>query len=306
MEIDRLSAKDPRERNHTLYFWIMGLVAFIIGLLLIIAGEVVSPPLAAHLVRDLGISFLVAAIVGFGVDLYTRLEGEDRLRRILTPDGIRNLGIKEIFADRLKLDFLGYIKATEPGCEIRLLGISMNRLASLEAQAVLKNKLQNNCRIRLLLLDASANEELERRALAEGMEDIEYFKQEVVRWNQFHRGFVHSLPPQIQERIELRQYRSSPDYFIVDNDRTMLLGFYLLSHRGEDVPHIEMEVKRGGAYAPFREHFERLWERSTQGEVVALADRRQQHVSVKPDRRRGERRRQTLPVPQERRQRKSA
>ncbi|HEX7183035.1 MAG TPA: hypothetical protein VF756_14430 [Thermoanaerobaculia bacterium] len=307
MEIDRLSVKSSRTKsNNALYFWIMGLVAFIIGLLLIIVGDGLQSQLAAHIVRDLGISFLVAAIVGFGVDLYTRIEGEERLRRILAPDGIRTLGIKDIYANRLKLDFLGYIKSAEPGCEIRLLGISMNRLANLEAQAALKEKLQNNCRIKLLLLDASADEELEHRALAERVEDIQYFKQEAVRWNQFHHGFVRNLPPRIRERIEIRYYRTSPDYFIVDNDRTMLLGFYLRSHRGEDVPHIEMEIKRGGAYSPFRDHFETLWAGSAEGEVLTLADRRQQQMPVGADRRRGQRRQKTQPVPRERRQRKSA
>ncbi len=306
MEIDRFSAKGARERYPTLYFWIMGLVAFIIGLLLIIAGDMVTSSLASHLIRDIGISFLVAAIVGFGVDLYTRIEGEQRLRRILTPDGVRILGIKEVYADRLKLDFLGYIKAAKPGCDIRFLGISMNRLANLEAQAVLKEKLQSNCSIKLLVLDASADEALTERARAERIEDIGQFKDETLRWSQSLDAFVQGLSSPLRERIEIRQYRSSPTYFIVDNDRTMLLGFYLRAHRGEDVPHIEMEIKTGGAYSAFRDHFEKLWAESSQGQLLAFVDRRQQHLPVQKDHRQGERRRQLKPVARERRQGKRA
>jgi hypothetical protein len=294
MKIDRLVA-----RVRELRFWVMGLGAFAIGIILIFAGEVMHTQLIesvqwlAHLVRDLGISFLVAGIVGIGVDRYTREDFEEALRQILAPDGIKSLGIKGIYTDRLKLDFLGYIKATEPGCEIRLLGISMNRLANLEAQAVLKEKINNNCKIKLLLLDPTAEEELERRAIAEKIGNVAHFRQEAVRWNQIHEDFVQSLVAGVRDRIEIRHYRTSPDYFLIDNDRVMLLGFYLHSYRGEDVPHIEMEIKKGGAYGPFRDHFDGLWNwvGEAAGAKAEPADRRQQQVPVAVDRRHEERRR---------------
>ncbi len=299
-------------------FLILAMVIFFAGLLLLIFAEELG-----EVWRDLGISFIVAATVGLGVEFYTRREAErvveDKLGQVIEAlmwprllvlqdliqnNSLRALGVKQVYIDRLKLDFLHYIRDAQPGCEVRLMGICMNRLANQEAQAILRERLNSGCSVKLLLLEPDS-QFVATRAVEE-CRDAEQFQADVKGWDEFHQRFWKRLPAGLRERMEIRHYDSAPDYFIVDNDQMMLVSFYLRGQRGERVPHIELEIKENGAHVAFRRHFDAIWAASASGQgalpaPVSLADRRQISVPVPKERRREQRRKVEKPVAQERR-----
>jgi hypothetical protein len=45
-------------------------------------------------------------------------------------------------------------------------------------------------------------------------------------------------------------------------DKVMIVGFNLRGQRGEMFPHVELalEVRQGGIYQPFMDHFNALWD----------------------------------------------
>ena len=264
------------ERLRRYRFLIVGQLTFLSGLGLLIAAELAGSRLQewSHgALRDLGTSLLIAGTVGLIVELYTRREGEKVLRRLMDDvieervfhnTKLRSLGLKQMCIDRSQLDFMRSIQGTAPGGEIRLLAMCMNELANNKAQRMLAEKLEQGCCVRLLLLDPDSPH-VRQRGMEEELKDgsdLQMFVQNVKLWDTIHQDFVKTLPPALRARIELRHYDSPPSFFLVDNDTTLLLGFYLRGYRGEEVPHLDLEIKKQGAYTPFRDHFDRLWEAS--------------------------------------------
>jgi hypothetical protein len=290
------------ERIHKYRFLILAMATFFIGLLLLIFAERLG-----EVWRDLGISMIVAATVGLGVEFYTRREAEkvvtehmkevvkeeivrkalkpgfDMLADLLQDSSLRSHGVRQIYMNRLQNDFFHYVEAAEPGSDIRLLGISMSRLAVFEAQGVMSAKLREGCQIKLLLLNPRS-EHIVKRAAEEGWDATE-FHHDVESWGVRHRAFVQRLRPELRQNMELRLYDAAPDYFVVDNGKSMLVGFYLRTCSGEEVPHLELEVRDDGAYLPFRRHFDSLWA-SAEHDSVVFVERRRQRKSVPMERRR--------------------
>jgi hypothetical protein len=160
----------------------------------------------------------------------------------------------------------------------------MSKLAQREVQDLLVDRLKRGCRIKWLLLDPNSDV-VEKRAESEGQTALA-FKRDVESWSALHQLFIQSLPSELRERIELRHYADFPCYFLVDNGAFMLVGSYLRSCRGEEVPHLELEIKEGGAYKPFRKHFESLWAAAAARKTLPFEDRRRVSVPVVKERRR--------------------
>jgi hypothetical protein len=203
------------------------------------------------------------------------------LKDLLRHDAsFRELGVRKVLLDRLQDDLASYIAQASPECEIRLLGISMSKLADM--RPLLTKKLRGGCRVKWLLLDPNSDY-VEKRAMQEG-QNVTAFKSIVSTWSAEHQFFVQSLSPDLKANIELRHYAEFPACFIVDNGSKMLVGFYLRSS-GKDVPHLELDIKKDGAYVSFRKHFDSLWA-AAERKTLPFKDRRRVSSPVERERRR--------------------
>lgn len=260
-----------------------------------VLGELIEEKLAESTADRL--ASLETALLA--VDRQTRLDIEDlrQLQQSVLPrlDGIRDLvgresGLLEVGVQRLsrrRNDKLVYemIKSAAAGSSIRVLGLCLNTLASNTGRDLLRRKVQEGCRIRLLLLDPSEDAVLEERARQENRttdEDILEFKDRVRTWDTVHKSTIQRLASDktLAGSIELGYYQSLPSCFLVDNGEVMAVGLYLHGCRGELCPHLEIENKANGLYQQFGRHFETLWARK-----VLPFDRRHKDEPVEKERR---------------------
>jgi hypothetical protein len=272
------------------------------------------------LMRDLGIGLFVAGTVGLGAEFFARKEMQtefrflvedtvrepvleqvkegdrqahekidemrrfqdtvscniDEIRDLLWNNNLREMGVLQIHADRDKADFRRWLSQAKPGSTIRLMALCMNPATMTER--LIRGKLEEGCSFRLLLVDPYSSF-LDQRAHEEEPNSEENFKEQVRKWAESHLHFAQNLEARLAQRFELGFYRAAPS-FIADNEISMLMGSYLNGCRGDDCPHLELQIKPGGAYEPFRRHFESLW-----AERLTLPERRRQAQPVEKDRR---------------------
>lgn len=273
-------------------FIILGVVSAVTGFFLIVfAGRFADPEIA----RGFGIAFFASGSVGLLIEFCTRrhfedlmsdhvriaIEGSswgprlDAIKSLLSfGEDLRVLGIREVKRDRSAFDFSHFIQQAKPGSEIRLLGVCMMGFTNAPMQTLLKKKLGEGCTIKFLIIDA-ASEFVKQRALEEGRE-YEDIRVDIESSDTLHKNFIeHRVPQELRQNIELGHYDSAPSYFIVSISTSMVVGFYLREDRGEEFPHMELEIKEGGISATFQKHFESLW--ATRKEAVAKPSAKNVH-----------------------------
>jgi hypothetical protein len=202
----------------------------------------------------------------------------DEIRFLLWNNNLRELGVREVHTDRDKADFRRWLASARPGSTIRLMALCLNPATTNWNERLIRGKLLEGCTIRLLLLDPYSPF-LDQRAHEEEPKTEEPFKERVRKWAESHQQFARSLEASQTKGFELGFYRAAPS-FIADNETSMLVGFYLNECRGDDCPHLELEIKPGGVYKPFRQHFESFWVQR-----LSLPERRHQAQQVEKDRR---------------------
>ncbi|MEA2559381.1 MAG: hypothetical protein QOH06_885 [Acidobacteriota bacterium] len=277
-------------------FLLMMTFFFFSGLLLIRKAD------SGDLMRDIGIGLFVAGTVGLGVEWFVRKEMEmefragfdesieklrdlqadastrvDEIRHLLWNNNLREMGVRQIYASRDKAEFVEWLTSAVPGSTVRLMALCLNP-ATVSDKLILK-KLRQGCKIKLLLLDPYSSP-LDQRAREEAQGKEETFKARVRQWAATHQEFIDNLEPDLPGSLELGFYVAAPACFIAENESSMLVGFYLNNCRGDDCPHLELEVKPGGAYEAFRRHFDSLW-----AQRIPKPDRRRETRKVEKDRR---------------------
>lgn len=182
----------------------------------------------------------------------------DEIRDLLWNNNLRSMGVRQVHPDREKASFVKWLASAEPGSTVRLMALCLDPSTTHAREKLIRGKLREGCKIRLLLLDPYSVF-LNQRAREEAPKAEDAFKERVRTWAEVHYRFVHSLEPELAENFELGFYQAAPTCFIADNEASMLVGFYLHGCRGDDCPHFELEIKPGGAYEQFRNHFESVW-----------------------------------------------
>lgn len=255
----------------------------ILALSLILAGVLLDffhshlplPDLAGHI----GIALLIAGTVGLGLELYTRKEflevvaetmdevirssplGSrlDELKGILMAGiDLRSLGVNRLEVNRRALDFASILKQAAPESEIKILGICLMSLDDARIRHILAEKLRAGCSIKILLLDPTSRA-VEERAVDERRK-YNNVRDEIEASENIHRVFVEEMrPKKLPGNIELGYYDRYPGYFLLAIHSLVVVGFYLRDYRGEDSPHMELEVKAGGLCEPFLRHFDAGW-----------------------------------------------
>jgi uncharacterized protein DUF5919 len=306
------SQRKIRKKLVRLLFFLPMMALSGIGLLLIF---LYVPWHLGEVWRDIGISLLIAGTVGLGVELSARREMEralgdlieeklaqatsdrfaaletalprlDEIRDLVVREsGLQDAGVKRLSLHREDNLLQEFVERAAPGSTIRVMAICLNTLANHRGRDLFKRKLQEGCRIRLLLLDPDDSTALEERARQENRtsdEELREFKERVQTWGSVHKNAIQKLAADktLTGSIELGYYQSLPSCFMIDNGHAMLVGFYLHGCRGEKCPHLEIENRQNGFYLQFDQHFETLWARR-----ITPFDRRKKDEPVEVERR---------------------
>jgi hypothetical protein len=267
-------------------FILMALVMAMAGFLLIVFRDQLPH---SEYWRDFGIAILTAGTIGLVVEFYTRRQfetliadsildaiersslnnrlndinqllsfGNEQNRLLSLGNELTSLGLRKIHTVRSNIDFGSFLDEAERESEIRLLGVSMMSFTSDRMRTHIQKKLDEGCKIKLLILD-SESAFVQGRAVEEGRgyEDIH---DDIEAFDKLHRKFIRDVVPEhLRKNIELGHYDSAPTYMIVSTNRAMIVGFYLREGRGGLFPHLELEAKEGGIYISFLRHFDSLW-----------------------------------------------
>ncbi len=272
--------------EQTLKKTLMNLKFVIAGMVMLFAGictvflchAYVGEGLIGSIVRDLGIALITAGSVVLAHEWCVRKQflelvegtvrrglqewGDNRWSRDLRDllplaDDLREVGLRRIHRRRADRELKELLRGAGPRASISVLGVALKYLCPGDVQDILEEKLQDGCEIRLLLLDPKSPF-VQQRGDEEGRDRRDVFA-DIGAATSMLNSFVHGLPENLRSNIKIGHYDGPPTYFICATDKTMLLGFYLPGDRGEEMPHFEFDIKRGGAYEAFAGLFEWRW-----------------------------------------------
>lgn len=277
-----------RSALHRYQFLILAIGVVVFGIFLIAAPESSPFPQVA---RDLGVAFLAAGTVGLALEFYTRRQFRDlvtedlrsavdssslasRLEEMLSlaslGGDLRELGVRRIHRNRNAIDFSRLIEEAEPGSELRLLGVCLAGFMDRQTQVLIEKKLRDRCSVRILILDPESDF-VKLRAIEENRtyDDI---KKDISGAAEIHANFIENRVAQaVRSQIRLGRYDAAPAYFIFSTHNTMVVGFYLREDLGEFFPQLELEIKEGGIYRSFDQHFESLWRTCQASEATTIS-----------------------------------
>ncbi len=266
------------------YQFILLSIGFMIvgGGLVYLATATFTVSIGQSIAKDVGLALFTAGLIGLALEFYTRrrfldvvtdsivnslmssplnskLDSLQEIARL--GEDLKALGIKKIYLNRHNIDLMQYLAEADLGTEIRLLGVCLMGFTYAPMQVAIENKLKDECKVRFLILDPNS-QFVKQRAIEENRDFLD-IGSDIAAADQMHSNFIiHRLAPELRGRIELRHYDSAPAYFILSTSRVMIVGFYLRDKRGEFFPHLELDIKGGGIYLPFLNHFDSLWEAS--------------------------------------------
>lgn len=261
-------------------FLIVAIMLIVIGGSLVLFATITpSTTVFEEFARDIGIALFTAGVIGVALEYYTHKQFQelvtgtvatviessslnkklDSLHDLISLGGdLRSLGVRCIHQDRTEIDFDRYLEEASPGSSIRMLGVCMRGFHSAEMQLAIENKLEQNCKFKLLMINPES--EFVRLRAVEERREYEDIKTDIVASNNLHGNFINErLPPDLRENIELGHYDSATSFFIFSTDKIVIVGLYLRERLGEFFPHLELELRGGGIYLPFIEHFDSLW-----------------------------------------------
>lgn len=275
-------------------FIFLGVVTITAGLILVTYSNLATQPSTLQSVaNDIGVALVTSGLVGLVLEYQTREQFLDDVSGLMSntinnsPLGskidlarsqletqismlsdqlslgneLASLGIRKIYRDRNNINLLAYLDGAKPGSEIRLLGISMLAFTNLQAQLTIERKLQDGCKIKLLTLEPQSNEAIQRaKEEGRGYDDV---LRDMKAADELYMNFRnYRLPEDLNRNVEMRHYSTTPTWFILKTDQTMLIGPYLSGSRGIYGPHIELNVEGAGIYQIFDKHFDLVWSSS--------------------------------------------
>ncbi|MDP8315058.1 MAG: hypothetical protein RAP70_08305 [Candidatus Celaenobacter antarcticus] len=274
-----LKSQNKSNLGNKLYrirFILLWLFFIVVGIILIIGFEDLFTNLKLHR-KEFGIAILTAGSIAMAIDFFTRKQFQYLLNRELSnsiesssltskldvlmsfvqlSENMKKLGVNNIFPNR-EFNILDLLRNAEPKTEICLCGICLSDFVDNAAQEVIKLKLSQECKIKILLLDPNS-ESLRERAYDEEREEID-LRTVVSNINELHKNFANSNKSSPNPSIEIRYYYSYPKCFLIITDKSVIVGNYLLGGLGKKQPHIALDRNIFGISDTFIKHFETLW-----------------------------------------------
>ena len=253
------------------------------------ANLVENQNLLTNLSKDLGIALLTTGLISVALEYRTRDEYMAEVVEALTQalkvsplqsnmDDLaskiehlasliaigkdsEDLGVRRIYKDRSKLNLDKYLEDTSAGAEIRLIGVSMKTFTGANSEMILKRKITDGCKVKILVMDPNCDV-VKQRAKDE-KQDFEWLQSEIASSVAIFRNIVRNFPKELQGNIELGFYRVAPSHFLLSTGKKMVISPYLAGARGYFCPHLEIDIKEGGIYKAYLEHFDFLWQTKT-------------------------------------------
>lgn len=203
-------------------------------------------------------------------DIPTLSAALDEIRTCISLGAtMATLGIKQIYKDRWQSNLLSKLEEAAEQTEIKILGIVASEVNEPGMEGIIRQKLEEGCKFKILCLDP-ASRFVDPRAAEENREPEE-MRDEIVARIIGWKNFVRRVPENMRSKVQLKCYDSTPCYFLLITGTLVVVGFYLGTTRGATGPHLELEVKEGGIATAFIEHFDSLWEAAKDPPVISRA-----------------------------------
>lgn len=188
-------------------------------------------------------------------DLTKRVTELDKL--ISLTNDLRPFGLQKVYRSRMEIDVRQLIASATAGREIKMLGTALMCLNPWEMQQVIIDKLKEGCTIKLLSLNPKSD--FVKQRAREELRDVDEIQHVLQNTCEISESFISTLPNDLRSKITLLHYDAPPTCFLVSNGDTMIASIYLREQRGENFPHFQVELKEGGIFRPFMDHFDSLW-----------------------------------------------
>lgn len=268
-----------RQKSFARLFMLIGAFLCLGGvILLIVAQAFLQDGVLRSVLSSFGCALIPAGTIIIAYEYYMRkeflahvqhsvqkaLNESDLTRRVteldklisLTND-LRPFGLQKVYRDRMEIDVRELIASATPGRDIKMLGAALMCLNPWETQQVIIEKLREGCTFKLLSLDPKS-EFVKQRAREEHRE-VDEIQHVIQNTCEISESFISTLPDDYRQKITLLHYDAPPMCFLVSNGDTMIVSFYLREQRGENFPHFQIEIKEGGVFKPFMDHFDSIW-----------------------------------------------
>jgi len=205
------------------------------------------------------ITKLLQEITPLRSDIPTLSTALDDVRKCISLGATMSvLGIKHIHKDRGSTDLLNKLWEAANGSEIKILGIVASGVSDPKMEDIIRQKLMQQCKFKILCVNPSSHF-VEERAAEEGRSAQE-MKNDISARIMGWRNFVEShIPEAMRSQVELKCHDGGTRYFLFITETMVVVGFYLGAARGASNVHLELEVKPDGIAKAFIEHFDSLW-----------------------------------------------
>jgi hypothetical protein len=268
-----------RSKSFSRLFLLVGYLLFSVGIILLLVSQLFVPDgIYRVVVTNLAAALIPAGTIIVAYEYYMRKEflahlmdsveralaRSDLTKRVtdldelisLTND-LRPFGLQKVFRSRREIDIRKLVESARPKTEIKMLGTALMCVNPHDMQSVITERIKEGCTVKLLSLNPDSDF-VKQRAREEHRRVIEI--QRVIRNTcENNVSFIETLDKKTRQGIRLLHYDAPPICFMVSNGDTMIVSFYLREHRGEHFPYFQIEIKEGGIYEQFMEHFDSLW-----------------------------------------------
>jgi Domain of unknown function (DUF5919) len=248
-------------------------ICVLVGIVCLLLSHVVADrPLMEALLKDVGILLVSLGTISAVYEYLIRQQLLDdlvlRLQDIIDPDS-RRLGVRAMYQSRDEKIRRGEsIDNLIASTKTELFSVGLGLLAFVpERQALIKRRIQEGCRFRFLIFDAtsSAAEALDRTLGAGNGELIDLIRAQTRFISNFH-GELRRIG--VGEQFEVRTYDTVPTFGMVEINRglpnhLMVIEVNGFRAEGATCPGIALQEIEGGWSRFFRERAELLWETGT-------------------------------------------
>ena len=276
-----------KDNAFPLRFLLMGYIIFSVGIIMLLACQLLLPQgVLRSVITNLAVALIPAGTIMVAYEYYMRKEflqrisqsisralAESELTKRVTEldklisftNDLRPFGLQRVHRTRRDIDIEDLMNAARPGTEIKMLGTALVCVNQYDMQRVLVEKLEAGCTVKLLSINPDSP--FVKQRAEEEHRDLSEIQGVIRRTCENNDVFITTVNEKLRPRIRCMHYDAPPMCFMVCNGDTMVVSFYLREQRGEDVPHFQIEIKEGGIYKPFMDHFDALFR-----ELKASAD----------------------------------
>jgi hypothetical protein len=249
------------------------LLLFIFGVLLIFISIFIPNDILKHLCRDIGIAFLPLSVIAFVYEYVLRIsfvnDLEEKVRSGIDdamPSSlkkIRNSGIVDAYKILDIQNISEHINDSH-NIEIKILDILFENLHLIKGDLLNAIK-KNNCTIKVLLWNMTNTDVLERRSSSLGLEKggiattMGYLLENLKTLESIITDLENCHNPKLVENLEIKLYTSFVGVSLLGVGPDYYLGFYLRDDFSSNNPQLKISGYNRFFYNKIEDHFKSQW-----------------------------------------------